>query len=224
MRGKVCSYGLSIPFDRRFRRRFNAVAAMQEIQNTNDFWKTRMLSEGRPVVLVTAEHLLVGTVATKEQRISDILNDHRTDYVHIRNVRVFRRAGNQCVGQLQHCIVPKSKLSLVLILDQKHEARTKRLNNFVEKQADSVFLTVDGYEVRGWLHLNGTTDPVWYLTQQTRLFFPITKAEVSRVLCDADSLQASVAIVHKDAVTLFCLGEATGVEESALEPTSSGLN
>lgn len=198
--------------------RMNAVAATHDL---NDPWKNHLFSQERPVVLVTDEHLLVGTVPIKEQRISDILNDAQTDYVHAHNVRVFRRSDNQCVCLLRECVIPKLELGMVLILDREHEARQKRFNNFVGKQADAVYLIVAGYEVRGRLHLKGSTDPVSYLAQQTQHFFPVTDATVSRVVCDAEVLETSVAIINKRAVSLFCLGEASLAELRDLDQVLS---
>lgn len=169
-------------------------------------------------MLLSGEHLLLGALPTNEQRITDILNDHRTDYIRGRSVRVFRRRDNRCVATLPEIALPKAKLDMVLILDEEHEAKRKRMNCFVDKQADPVFLTVRGAEIRGQLHLSGPRDPVWFLTQQGTRFFPITQASVSQVLCGGEPLQASVAIVNKEAVLLFCLDPGDEARPHAAAP------
>ena len=181
----------------------------------NEQWKKQMLSQGRPVAVVAGEHLLVGRVPTRDRRLLDVLNDGQTDFVHIYDVRLFRKTDNACTAVLRECVVPKGKVDLVLILDQEHEARDKRMNYFIGKGKTPVLLAVSGYEVRGMLHLNRPENSLWALTHQLVHFFAVTEATVSQVVCDAEMLDVSVVIANKDSLALFSLG---GEIESETQP------
>jgi len=168
---------------------------------------------GKPVMLVTAEHVIAGNIDTRDLRISEILNDIDTSYVRIGDAGLFGKARNKQITTLRQCIVLKSMLELVLILDKQHETPQKRRHHFVEKKIVPVFLTVHGCEVRGGLPLErvGQTDPdpIWVLNQRTPQFFPVTQATVSRVVGAAGPLQVPTVIVNTAAVSLFSVGWET---------------
>ena len=176
-------------------------------------------SEGRPALLVTAEHVIAGNVDTRNLRLSDMLNEPDTSYIRIRDVGVFSGGENKRIATLRECVIPKVKLELALILDADHEAPHKRRYQYVEKKAIPVFLKVHGCLVRGSLPLQLTgasdPDPVWVLTQKTPHFFPVVQATVSWSASDPQPLQVPVAIVNTDAVALFSVGWETNLPETA---------
>jgi hypothetical protein len=165
-------------------------------------------------ILATQEHLLVGEVPTRGQRLLESLADPRTAFLHIRNVRICRRAGgSEIVKTLDQAVVVKDLLGLAVIGGNQHEAPNVRRNSFVEKQSSSAFLVVAGFEVCGHMHYRGTCDPVALLSREMRAFIPITKATVAYE--GGAPLAAGVVLVNKAFTSVLHLQESARNQDNS---------
>ena len=181
-----------------------------------------MQAQDTPVILVVGEHWLLGRVATHGKRVQDVLIDPNSDYLQTHDVRVFHKVHREtCIASLPEAVVPKEKLSLVLIPTHVHEAPERRSFSLVEKNVVDVFLVVPGYTVQGKLHLTGRADNSFRtLSRDVGDFFPITQATVSGA--GDEPFESSVVITNKAFVTFFYAGGSSSVrfQKSAENPNA----
>ena len=167
-----------------------------------------MAAQGTPVILIVADHWLMGRIATKRIRVLEILNDPNTDYLDIHEVQVFHRAGGKnLIDAVSDVVIPKQKLSLLVIPSDQHEAPETRRYAVVEKKVFPTFLGVAGCTVQGKLHVTMRRAESFHtLTHGVGEFFPITQATV----CGdwMKPLEAPVAIANKSLLGFFYVGEA----------------
>ena len=72
-------------------------------------------------------HWLVGAMRSTGTRIQDVLKDAATDFVHLIDVQVCRYSEREsCLTTLAEVLVPKSKIEIVVMFADRHEAPTKR--------------------------------------------------------------------------------------------------
>ena len=158
------------------------------------------------VILVTDEHLLVGVVPTRGQRLLDNLVDPQTSFLHIHNVHVCRLAAmSECVSMLDRAVVVKAKLSLAILVDSHQEAANRYFHTFARKRTYSAFLVVSGFDVHGQMHCNGPSDPVAILSNEMGAFMPVTQAIVS--CYGREPITADVVLVNKARTSLLQVGE-----------------
>ena len=102
----------------------------------------------------------------------------------------------------------KSQIQLAVIGEQKHEAPVKRQNYRVQKSFHEVFCVAGSYEVTGLLHLpRYTMDTIAILARDLKIFFPLTEATVTYDVRSRSSLNASVVLVNKAALSLFQISD-----------------
>lgn len=163
------------------------------------------------IALVTDENWLTGLLATEHRRVLDIVNDKTSEFLSVAEVRLYRGSDlGEPLVTLPKAVVPKHRISLLLITEERHEAPAKRASNFVRKDHFDVFLTVPGLEVRGYLHLGTRTDSIAYLARMNRdqvCWFPLTDATVAQLGPFGEPAQAPVALVNRAFVNLFYLSE-----------------
>jgi hypothetical protein len=102
-------------------------------------------------------------------------------------------------------VIPKKRISLVVIPRHEHEASDKRRNARVDKRSSQGLFVVPQYSVRGDIHLTGLRDDSLYaLVSDLGGFFPVTNATIG---CPSGkSISAPVVIANKSKVDCFCLG------------------
>ena len=166
-------------------------------------------------MLVTDEHLLVGEIPTRGQRLLENLLDPTTRFLHIHQVHVCRRVATSDSDHfLDHAVVAKEMLSLAILSGRKHEAPNIHRYANVEKRAFSAFLIVSGFEVRGRMHCHGSSDPVAILSTEMGSFIPVTQATVS--WDRGKPIAAGVVLVNRAYTSLLQVGEAQQVENAQL--------
>ena len=162
-----------------------------------------MVNRDVSALLIGHEHHIRGSILTDGRRLLEILNAKTTDYLEVNNARVFRRdAAEECIAKLSTVVVTKVSISLIVVIEEKHEAPERRLHAFTPKVRYPVFLTLPGHEVAGKIHLTYAPDAKAVLARDTDDFFPLTDAVVARAN-SVGSLKANVVMVNKAHLGLF---------------------
>jgi len=154
---------------------------------------------------VTQQHFLRGTFSNHGQRLLDSLNDSTTDFITIENVEVFRISHDVRATQLSTVAVRKDHIGMVFLTSERHEAPERQVTHRRDKERFSAFVTCFGYDVKGTVHLRGYADPVNALTRDFEPFFPITDATVTHGGNTDVHVEVPVAMINRDAVSLFHL-------------------
>lgn len=157
------------------------------------------------VTAVTQEHFFKGTFSTHGLRLLDSLNDVTSDFVTLENVEIFRASYNVRAAELAKAAVWKEHISMVLVTSRRHEAPGKQATHRRDKQHYLAFLTCYGFDVQGTVHLRGHPDPVNALSNELGTFFPVTDATVTHGGNTGLQVKVPVAMVKRDAVSLFHL-------------------
>jgi hypothetical protein len=156
---------------------------------------------------MTESHRVVGRMINANQRLQDILNNKLSSCLSIFEATIYRPGTEQPLTYCAEVTLPKSQVNLVLVQEQRHEAPTKRLFGYVQKDIYETFLAVAGYEVRGRLHFTTLLRPEIFLTDATSSFLPVTQATVTLAGDSALSWETTVVFVRRFAINLFHLGE-----------------
>lgn len=175
-----------------------------------------MDSQELSVTVVTTEHFFRGVVRTHGQRLLDSLNDPTTDFFAMDDVEVFRASYNVRAAQLPTAAVWKRHIGMVLITVRRHEAPERQANARRVKQQFPAMLTCLGYDIEGTVHLRGLADPVNALSHDFDNFFPVTEALVTHGGNRKLQLRVPVAMIKRDAVSMFHLTLDTPSEHDVL--------
>jgi hypothetical protein len=159
------------------------------------------------ILLTTESHRVVGRILNANQRLQDILNNKLSSCINVYEAAIYRPHEEKPVTHCAEVTLPKSQINLVLIQEQRHEAPTKRLFGYVQKDMYETLFAVAGYEVRGRLHFTSLLKPEILLTETTTSFLPVTQATVTLASDGMFSWEASVVFVRRFAISLFHLGE-----------------
>jgi len=155
-------------------------------------------------------------VRTHGQRLLDSLNDPTTDFFAMDDVEVFRASYNVRAAQLPTAAVWKRHIGMVLITVRRHEAPERQANARRVKQQFPAMLTCLGYDIEGTVHLRGLADPVNALSHDFDNFFPVTEALVTHGGNRKLQLRVPVAMIKRDAVSMFHLTLDTPSEHDVL--------
>jgi len=164
-----------------------------------------------PVVLVADQHLIRCGVPTDGKRLLDVLNDKTTEFLRLLEPQLSPMTDPQMrVAAFARGLVPKPNISLALIIEEKHEAPQKRANMMVRKNTFEVYVTVPGYEVRGFVHSERALEPLDFqarLVREGQVFFPITEVTLTPVGPLGEPFRAPAAMVNRNRLGLFFLAD-----------------
>ena len=142
-------------------------------------------------------------------RVLDTLNDPASDFVFLEDAKLYREEHREdySIATLSEVVIPKERITLVVIPRHEHETPDKRRNARVEKRSCQGIFVVPRYSVRGDIHLTGLRDDSLYtLVTDLGSFFPVTNATIE---CPSGkSISAPVVIANKSKVDCFCLGSS----------------
>ena len=182
-----------------------------------------MSSARVPAILMVDEHLIIGEVQTRGMRLLEVLNDHLTDWLHVYDVHVARRgAMANSIESLGEVAIRKSEIKLALLGGGKHESPEKRRYAFVDKKLYVAVALIGGYEVRGRLHLKGSSDLDRVLVEMSN-FLPVTEAAVSHAEMAGQKLDASVVLINNAAISMFHVGESLPSQPPSPQPEAGTL-
>lgn len=132
------------------------------------------------IVLLTARHSIAGELLFRGQRLSDFLNDRRETVVSLLDATIARLDEPSKVLQKQPAaVVPKSWVEIAFEPPQSAIPPAHRFFGYVKKEAQEVFLLMEGLEIRGTLHTPSDLDLRRIITPVEHGFLPITKAIVT---------------------------------------------
>ncbi len=130
------------------------------------------------VVIFTHQHTISGGVFLHDQRLSDFLNDRREKNVLVRNASVTRLENPAVVVEKTlFSVVPKSGIVLAFEPPRKVFTTQRRFIKY-PKEKYEVFLIMDGMEVRGEVHVQGSLDLLHLFANAGESFLPLTQATV----------------------------------------------
>jgi hypothetical protein len=131
------------------------------------------------IVIFAQQHSINGGVLLHDQRLSDFLNDQRDTNIMLRNASVARLENPaKVLEKTMISFIPKSGIVLAFEPPQKGPTPPQRFIKY-SKEKYEIFLILDGMEVCGNIHVQGSLDLLHFLTNATQSFLPITQATVS---------------------------------------------
>lgn len=157
-------------------------------------------------MLMTTNHRVVGRIGTVGQRISDVLNNKLNTCLKVYSADLFRHTdADASFSHFSAVTIPKSKIHLVLLREEVHEAPTKRLYGYVQKDIYPTFLTVPGYEITGAIHFTSLQKPEVFLTDTITSFVPVTQATIVSTSNPNHSWTTPVVFVLRTSIAIFHL-------------------
>ena len=176
-------------------------------------------------IFVTHEHFLTASLPNRGLRLSDAMNDTSSDYLCVRDVRVFRRNSDQRVESLDEAVIRKSNVGLAILTDAEHENPDRLMTSFVAKGEHHAFLMVLGYEVWGELHLQTQGDPVSILMREVRKFVPVAPARLSHSGRSLDdTVEFPTVLVNRDFISLIKVEKQAQADGGLSEAVHQMLN
>jgi hypothetical protein len=157
------------------------------------------MSEGSgsfKIVALTRTHVITGYMSLHDQRLSDYLNDRRTNLLQLHDATLARLndPGHPLVS-VETSILPKKMISLVFVPPQKDAPPPRRFIGYT-KEKHMVVVALEGVEVRGYLHTTGPLDAQQLITSLAESFLPITEATV-------DIAANPEYIIHQDTILAY---------------------
>ncbi len=163
-----------------------------------------------PAILMIDEHLIVGEVETSGRRLLEVLNDTLTDWLQVFGAHVARRTDKaHAVSTLDELMVRKADVRIAVPGGATHESPEKRRFAYVEKKQFPTFAIIDGYEIRGAMHLKAKREMHQLLVDMAS-FVPLTEATISHVGPLDEKLDAEVAIINKTFLRALHVKDALG--------------
>lgn len=161
-------------------------------------------------MLYTSSHRIEGQVHLRE-RLSEALNDPLTDYLELTDAKI---SSLNDPGRSEviwpNATIPK-KTILIASLDlneEEHESAATRFDKSKRKKGSDIGAIVDSIEIYGTAHLifNGSARRV--LTNQLKVYFPVTDATVILSHSGHNSrIEAKLALVNRDKIRAFMLSQ-----------------
>lgn len=157
------------------------------------------------VAVYAGTHWIVGLLNTDSRRLNEVANDRASEFFSLTDARVHTEPDlSQPLTMLPRIVVPKSAVTLLALLEERHEAPEKRRTYMQKKLSFPVFITVAGSEVMGKMHLSTRLDPVALLARlstEGSVFFAVSEAEVLQLPLLGGGDIAPVVLVARSAVT-----------------------
>ena len=129
------------------------------------------------LVLYVGGHRLEASLQNSGYRLLDILNDRMHEFLELYEVRV-AADGSELGTSLAHAVVAKARITLAAVIGDRHEAEERRRFSAVAKSQHPALAIVNGFEIRGAMHLDGEPDAQRALSGELDTFFAITDATV----------------------------------------------
>jgi hypothetical protein len=132
------------------------------------------------VVVFTSRHTMTGELTLKDKRLSDHINERVDTTLVLRNTTISRLEDPARILHRMHtAVIPKASIVLLFEPPQKAIPPSNRFFGYTEKVKNDVFVVMDGMEIRGTLHTQGSLDFRRVLANSPDGFSPITQAVVT---------------------------------------------
>lgn len=157
------------------------------------------------VAVFAGSHWIVGFLHTDGRRLNEVANDRASEFFSLVDARVHHGPDLRTpMTTLPRMVVPKAAVTLIASLSDRHEAPEKRRTYLQKKLVFPVFVTVNGSDVTGHMHLTSRIDPVALLVRMAAegaAFFAVADAEVTQLPMLGGSELAPVVLVARTAIT-----------------------
>ena len=157
------------------------------------------------VAVYAGTHWIVGLLHTDSRRLNEVVNDRASEFFSLTEASVHTEPDlAQALTMLPRVVIPKSAVTLLASLEDRHEAPDKRRTYMQKKLGFPVFVTVAGAEVVGNMHLSTRMDPVALLARlnaEGATFFAVSNAEVAQLPTLGGSDLAPVVLIARSALT-----------------------
>ncbi len=164
------------------------------------------------VAIFAGTHWIVGLLHTDNRRLNEVANDRSSEFFSLTDAHVHAEPDlTQALTMLPRIVVPKSAVTLIASLEDRHEAPDKRRTYLQRKLAFPVFVTVPGTEVLGHMHLSARLDPIALLSRlaaEGSLFFAVSDADVIQLPRLGGGQLAPVVLIARALVTGCYLADA----------------
>jgi hypothetical protein len=157
------------------------------------------------ILVVAGLHSFFGEVENRGLRVLDVLNDASTGFLQLHDVTVFRGFHGDRIKSIQDATLPKSTIDFVLLQSDTHEAPLRRKHAFVEKRPQRALVLMADFEIHGTFMLKGSADSLMALRRDSSAFFPVTSANVKRLVSTNESVKAGVVMINNAKVSLLHL-------------------
>jgi len=156
------------------------------------------------IVVFTSAHTVVGELSLKDKRLSDHVNERVDSTLVLRNVTISRlEEPAKSLYKLPVAVIPKTAIVLVFEPPQQAIPPSNRFFGYTEKVKNDVFLVMDGMEVRGNLHTQGSLDFRRVLASSPDAFLPITQATVMMEANRSLVIRQDAILVNSQRIRFF---------------------
>src|SRR3990172_274881 len=173
----------------------------------------------------THHHRYSGQVATRGNRLSDLLNDPTAEILEMSDVTVSQPANKHSSAIQCGQVLLKKETILLAVPTGSYEAPRRRAFNFVEKHRYAARVVVPGHTLVGTLYLPSRAN-AWMLMRETgnlSSFMPITDVMVQFAIPGADPIPIDVVIFRRGFIESISLSETPlGGEGSAVASERTG--
>jgi hypothetical protein len=151
-----------------------------------------------PVEVITRHCRYTGLLATRGQRVSDVLSDSNTNILEMRET-LTSIVGAQTTGVRWKQIYLKKGGILMVIPQGAYEAPSRRCDRYVEKPRFGAMVILPGTVLSGILHLPPRTTPLMLLKDDVTLpsFMGMTDVTVHTSIHGLDASHFDVVILRR---------------------------
>jgi hypothetical protein len=168
------------------------------------------------VVIFTHQHSISGEILLYGQRFSDFLKDRSEKKVILYNASVARlESPDKVLEKTVVSILPKSGIVLAYEPLPKAAIPLQFIKKYPKEKYD-VFIIMDGMEIRGALHMQGSLNLAVIMAESDESFLPITQATVSIEANPNFLLQQETVVINTQRIRF--IGEVKTKGTAELKP------
>ncbi len=157
--------------------------------------------ETTPVEVITQHCRYTGLLATRGQRVSDILSDSHTDILEMQETLTNVVGTGATEVRWKQLYLKKAQI-LMVIPQGNYEAPARRRNKYVEKPRYGAMMVLPGNVMSGILHLPARTTPQLLMLGETSLpgFMGMTDVTVHNSIHGLGASHFGVLIFRRSSI------------------------
>ncbi len=160
-----------------------------------------MNAEAVTAVLILSDFCLQCEIATRGQRLLDVLNDGNTRFVQTRGGRLLSTSGLEPVAEIGETLVVKDNLVMALLMNAGAQSARSLFFATLERNTAQVVMTLPRALVRGEMHVKRARDAQTFLTVEAGNFIPVSNARVQYSNTPTAPLEDVVAMVNRSFIS-----------------------
>ena len=159
------------------------------------------------VEFFTLDHVIRGFMDTKDERISDALNDKKLTSVFMSDVQMARLTSVGKIPPLKLAEISVEKIAILMAMPVEQDITHKSLFRRSARQVHRLMVSMPNFELNGSIHLTERLDITRVLITRPETFIPVTDAVATYVLNPQVAVQASTIVFNKNQVQLLGVKE-----------------